>query len=383
MRRRFAISRTRRRAPFAGAVVALAFLTTGCPVDPPPPSPILSLGSGGVLGDNTADGGSVSADGRWVAFQSRASNLVAGDVAGTLDVFLRDTTTDTTTRIASDPVSAPRVSNNGRYVGLRLATGGLAVYDRDTQTTATWTDPGGGTAITPLVTPDGTTAIYGAPSSFGVFSTSCRLRDMATGTITNCPSGIGTEGNGAIITTSANGRFVVYSFQDYGGGPNGSRMLDRQTGSVVMLPPTFLTFFSLSGVSDDGRYLTTLAPAGSLITAARLDLQTSTVEVLPGAHTTSVLAYSISPNGRYLGLASASEDVAGDDTNGKNDVFVWDVDGGAVRLASGVDGATLAGDSIPCGNGTGQIRDDGSACVATVNPLTAADTNSTIDLYRG
>lgn len=65
-----------------------------------------------------------SSDGRYVAFQSEASNLVSGDTNGVDDVFLRDTLTGTTTRVSvaqngtqgNGSSSGDSISSNGRYV---------------------------------------------------------------------------------------------------------------------------------------------------------------------------------------------------------------------------------------------------------------------------
>jgi Tol biopolymer transport system component len=67
---------------------------------------------------------SLSADGRFVAFDSRAANLVAGDLNDVGDVFVRDRQSGTTERInlahdeseALSPSSAPSISADGRYV---------------------------------------------------------------------------------------------------------------------------------------------------------------------------------------------------------------------------------------------------------------------------
>lgn len=67
---------------------------------------------------------SISADGRFVAFDSYASNLVPGDTNGKLDVFVRDRLLGQTTRIsvssngsqANDYAQYPRMSSNGRWV---------------------------------------------------------------------------------------------------------------------------------------------------------------------------------------------------------------------------------------------------------------------------
>ncbi len=49
-----------------------------------------SVGSGGQAGDGDSTHPSISPDGRFVAFQSQASNLVAGDTNGASDVFVHD-----------------------------------------------------------------------------------------------------------------------------------------------------------------------------------------------------------------------------------------------------------------------------------------------------
>jgi Tol biopolymer transport system component len=75
-----------------------------------------------------ANGGSlspaISADGRFVAFNSYASNLVPGDTNGTTDIFVRDLLARVTRRVSvgpagqgnSDSSGAPAISADGRYV---------------------------------------------------------------------------------------------------------------------------------------------------------------------------------------------------------------------------------------------------------------------------
>ncbi len=67
---------------------------------------------------------SISNDGRYVSFVSDATNLVAGDTNGAIDIFIRDRTLGTTERISVSTInlesdgdaSSPRVSPDGRYV---------------------------------------------------------------------------------------------------------------------------------------------------------------------------------------------------------------------------------------------------------------------------
>ena len=83
-----------------------------------------SVDSNGVLGNANSVEAAISADGRYVAFLSLASNLVPGDTNGTWDVFVHDMTTGTTTRVnvasngtqADGPSDYVRISSNGRFV---------------------------------------------------------------------------------------------------------------------------------------------------------------------------------------------------------------------------------------------------------------------------
>jgi len=79
--------------------------------------------AGEVHGESESS--SISADGRIVAFQSWASDLVPGDTNGTADVFVRDRFTGTTTRVsvstsgeqANSYSLAPSVSGLGHLPG--------------------------------------------------------------------------------------------------------------------------------------------------------------------------------------------------------------------------------------------------------------------------
>jgi Tol biopolymer transport system component len=68
---------------------------------------LVSRNSDGVQGNNDSAGALVSADGRFVVFSSRASNLVRRDVNESADVFRRDLETGETERIAADRTIGP------------------------------------------------------------------------------------------------------------------------------------------------------------------------------------------------------------------------------------------------------------------------------------
>ena len=97
-------------------------------------------GAGGPRADAAVQLGDISADGRFVVFTSTADNLASGGGTGSQDVFVRDTLTATTTLIsrglggkpAAGNSSAPQISADGRYVAFQSSADNLHVEDSDT-----------------------------------------------------------------------------------------------------------------------------------------------------------------------------------------------------------------------------------------------------------
>jgi Tol biopolymer transport system component len=79
------------------------------------------VGSGGVQGNDTSFYGSISANGRFVAFDSDASNLVEGDTNGATDVFVHDRKTGQTERVS---LSSRGVQGAGRSGGSSISANG-------------------------------------------------------------------------------------------------------------------------------------------------------------------------------------------------------------------------------------------------------------------
>jgi len=88
-----------------------------------------TVASDGAQSDGPEVATVLSANGRFVAFESEATNLVAGDVNGLGDVFLHDRLTGHTMRVASD-ADGPSVSGDGRFVkyGTGIFPGPQDVY---------------------------------------------------------------------------------------------------------------------------------------------------------------------------------------------------------------------------------------------------------------
>jgi len=84
----------------------------------------VSVSSNGTQGNSSSYIPSISGDGRYVAYTSYATNLVPGDTNGTIDVFVYDTVLNTTKRVSvsSNGTQAnsyslePSISGDGRYV---------------------------------------------------------------------------------------------------------------------------------------------------------------------------------------------------------------------------------------------------------------------------
>ncbi|MBI3925572.1 MAG: hypothetical protein HY319_08535 [Armatimonadetes bacterium] len=95
-----------------------------------------SSGAEASTGVNGIGPNSVTDDGRLVAFLSTSTSLVADDTNGVADCFLRDRMTGTTTRVSVGATqgnaasnSLPRISGNGRFVAFHSAATNLVAGD--------------------------------------------------------------------------------------------------------------------------------------------------------------------------------------------------------------------------------------------------------------
>ncbi|HLM65586.1 MAG TPA: hypothetical protein VK306_14915 [Acidimicrobiales bacterium] len=127
-------------------------------------------------GDSASGQPAMSADGGHVAFDSFASNLAPGDTDFTNDVFVWDRATGTTMRIpgGEEGNSRPSISADGRYVVFESwvskpvagATGvwDLYMWDRTTGATTRITDGNGG-SHGPVVSADGGVVAFSSAAS--------------------------------------------------------------------------------------------------------------------------------------------------------------------------------------------------------------------------
>ncbi|MFC9508657.1 TolB family protein [Streptomyces sp. NPDC057002] len=142
---------------------AAALPATAAPA-PVPRTEKASVAPDGSDGDASSGGPSLSADGRHLAFVSRAGNLVAGDTDGLADAFVRDLETGTT-RPAGDGVNGSvddvALSGNGRYLAFAATSDGRShIWVRDLKTgtlqrIADDVDTGYDTGRQPAISADG------------------------------------------------------------------------------------------------------------------------------------------------------------------------------------------------------------------------------------
>ena len=203
---------------------------------------MITLAADGSQSNGASSQASISADGQYVAFTSTASNLVENDTNETADIFLYDRDTQTTERISvtdsgeeSNGFSrAPSISADGRYVSYdSLATnlvsddtnlkGDVFVYDRLTQTTSRISVSSDGEQSNNFsfnhdISADGRYISYSSVATNLVENDTNRVRDIfvfdqvlqTTTRLSVSAEGIQGNRESRESVFSANGRFVAF-----------------------------------------------------------------------------------------------------------------------------------------------------------------------------
>jgi Tol biopolymer transport system component len=282
----------------------------------------VSVASDGTQGGSPVFGSLVStlsADGRFVAFASDATNLVAGDTSGQIDVFVHDRETGATERVsvASDGTQ----QDSGSLTPVALSADGRFVAFQSDATNLVGDDTNG---------------------KFDVF-----VHDRLTGATERVSvASDGTEGNGASASfaLSADGRFVAFASSAtnlVAGDTNGVPdvfVRDRLTGTTERVSVTSDGAEGTGGssgslnptLSADGRFVAFLSDAnlagdtGGAVDVFVHDRQTATT-VRPLGGGVSPTSVVLSANGHSLAFDSVATDLVAGDTNGAQDVFVHDL----------------------------------------------------------
>lgn len=329
----------------------------------------------GAQANGVSQGPSVSADGRYVAFESYASNLVAGDTNGTWDVFVKDMTTGLVRRVSTtaDDAQVPAnsysaaISPNGRYVAFESdaanlvpgdGNGRIDVYVKDLSTGAVVLASASASgaagdegSFAPSVSSTGRVAFESDSTNLVTGDTNAVrdifFKDVTTGAI-SCASVSAAGAQGAKSShhpsISADGRYVAFD----------SDTVDLVTGDANSTVDVFVKDTSTGAVKR--------ASADSA-----------------GADSAGGFSPSLSADGRWVAFQSVAATLVAGDTNGKTDVFAKDLTTGAiVRMSVSGAGAQGDGDSIaPAISGDGMSV----AFESYSTNLVAGDTNSLKDVF--
>jgi Tol biopolymer transport system component len=308
-------------------VVFVAAMTAGLFVAPraafaaPGDTSLASMNSSGVVGNHQSRGAAISADGRYVAFASHATNLVPGGSTEFQGIYLRDRDAGTTVRVSVDPAgnpfdlaSWPTVSDNGRWVAFS-SNQGRDIYLRDVVAATTvrvTRPPDGGPnddySWEPSISGDGKWVAFHSKSSRLVPGDTNGLRDVylwnrlshAFTRVTMGWDGSQPDGESYGYSISRDGAFVGFTSEATNlveGDTNAARdafVWERATGIILRV----------STDSGDNQ----VAGGGS--------------------------DPWISTNGRYVAFDSYDGSLVPDDTNQGSDVFVKDLATGEVTRVS-------------------------------------------------
>jgi Tol biopolymer transport system component len=266
-------------------------------------------------------GAALSSSGRYLVYYSGASNLVAGDDNGNTDVFLTDLKTGVVTMISADAdgnpgdgeSDDPSISPNGRFVAFNSAANNLVGGSNDGSNQVLVWDRKTGEIRRASQDADGTPG--DAASYDGVVSNNGRLVAFSS-SASNLVTGDANENDDAFLKDMKTGEVRRVSVAADGGelGQGGSYPSFPPNGkSVVFHTSASLIETDMNG--EDDIYLLDLRDGS-------VRLLTTNPSGDAGNGGSYCTAYSLSANGRWLAFYSAASDLVPGDENGQPDIFV-------------------------------------------------------------
>jgi WD40-like Beta Propeller Repeat len=355
----------------------------------------VSVDSAGTQGNGGSWGPSISADGRFVAFSSAATNLVPGDTNGSSDVFVHDRQTGATERVSvgiagiegNSHSGNPSISADGRFVAFtsdasNLVAGGTSgrqafVHDRVTGATEVVSVSSDGALGTGFATP-GAISGDGRFVAFGSFASNLVpgdtngaidvfVHDRVTGTTVRASVRTdGGEGNDASLRSSINGDGSIVTFSS-----DATNLVDGDTNEFRDI----FVHDMVTGVTER-------------ISVGAAGVQSDGNSDGFGIRGGTSFGPEVSTNGRYVAFDSQATNLIADDTNtcsyqgGQSfpnpgecpDIFVRDLlTDTTVRVSVDSGGAQSNGASTdPDINGDGSV----TTFFSVASNLVAEDTNT-------
>jgi Tol biopolymer transport system component len=358
---------------------------------------LVSVAVGGVFANGASTDPVMTPDGRWIAFISAATNLVAGDTNGIPDVFIRDLVAQTTTLVsvgangANSVMDTPVITPDGKHVAYFSTAKGIAtgvsasssgeIYVRDRLANVTiWASTNAATIVSSILHLDNMPSYHPALSADGNFvafktgwtngSTAPSSPGVAAALIFRCDL---TAGTNSVISTngipswffpedhvygpeiSADGRFVTCVATNKTPASSTSVQLwDAQSGTNVAVSVTQTgslpanTFSDNPAISPDGRFVIFLSNATNLVANVisngfhiyLRDFQTGITQLID-ADTNGIgsidnlgAALALSADGQAVVFDSPDGNLVKDDNNSSADVFLRNVAIGANELIS-------------------------------------------------
>ncbi|MCW6007262.1 hypothetical protein K1W54_22350 [Micromonospora sp. CPCC 205371] len=333
----------------------------------------ISASSAGVPGDSSSYGQAMSPDGRYVSFTSDATNLVPGDTNGAYDGFVHDRRTGTTSRVTltdggtqADARSyAPAISADARFVAFVSDATELVPGDTNGMADIFLRDRRAGTTVlvsgahadapsdAPVISADGRFVAFTSEAALVPGDTNgvadVFQRDLRTGTIQRVnvtTAGAQAEALTVSPTMSADGRYVAFTSEAalVPGDTNGVAdvfLRDLRTGTTVRVSLAADGGQALDGssygpmVGADGRQVVFSSDATNLVPGDTngvadvflRDLRTGTTVRVSlaadggqpnGASNDGVLIR----DGRSVAFASAATNLVPGGTNGETDAVL-------------------------------------------------------------
>lgn len=391
----------------------------------------ISLSSPVTIGNAFSDDPEVSDDGRWVAFESDATNLVSGDSNGSTDVFLYDRDLDVMARISVSSAgvqaggSSPSMSADGRYIAFESSgalitsdTNGwtdVYVYDRETDTLervslSSAGVQGNSASFAPAISSDGRYVAFlssatNLVSGLTVSRNRAYVYDRTTDQVEHVSVGTDGDPNARIESIALSGDGQVVALEsgatDLVAGDTNAKIdifvYDRGSGTTERVSvssdeaeaigPNISPLSSAPTLSADGRYVAFQSFATNLVTGdtnAEVDIfvRDRSLGTTERVSVTSAGAQaaggsdsaSISADGRYVAFRSSATDLVAGDTNALSDVFVHDRDTDGIERVS----ITSAGAQVSDGDSySPTIARNGSSVVfASVSGVLAGSVSN-------